>query len=296
MPTDPGDYLISYFLCLDRAILATVPFTVTDIGATLSLPTEAVAGSTIQVGWTGPNYDGDYVGIGKVGATGANQWDNFFYTEDGTPSDLLVPTEPGEYRVTYFLGQDRAILESETITVSAVKASITAPETAIGGDTIQITWDGPSYDGDYIGIGKVGATGANHWDNYRYTEDGATLDLLVPVAAGEYEISYFIGQGRDKLFATRINVTEVKARFVAPESGVAGSEFLIGWDGPDYEGDYIGIGPAGATGSAQWSSYAYTENGNPATITLPDEPGDYVIQYFIGQGRTMVGSTALTIE
>ncbi|WP_438956075.1 hypothetical protein [Cognatiyoonia sp.] len=35
-------------------------------------PSVAPLGSTIEVGWDGPGEDDDYIGIGKVGATGAD--------------------------------------------------------------------------------------------------------------------------------------------------------------------------------------------------------------------------------
>ncbi|MEJ8560334.1 VWA domain-containing protein [Yoonia sp. GPGPB17] len=296
VPTEPGDYLIQYFLGQDRAVLTTVPFTATEVTASLTLPDEAVAGSTINVGWTGPAYDGDYIGIGEVDAAGNARWDNFFYIEEGATGDLLVPMKPGDYLVQYFLGQDRAVLVTEMITVTAVKVDLTAPETAIAGSTISVGFDGPSYDGDYVGIGEVGATGNARWNGFAYTEDGTPLDILVPVMPGDYLIQYFAGQDRSTLQTVPISVTAVSAQIIAPDTAPAGSDLIVGWDGPDYDGDYIGIGLAGAERSAQWDSFGYTDNGNPLTISLPETPGDYLIRYFVGQDRTPIASRPLTLQ
>ena len=70
----------------------------------------------------------------------------------------------------------------------------------------------------------------------------------------------------------------------------------MGWTGPDYHEDYIGIGPVGATGGAQWQSWAYTRDGNPATLTVPDTPGEYVVQYFMRQDRTGIAEVPLKVE
>lgn len=296
VPTEPGDYIIQYFLGQDRSVLTTLPFTATDVSASLTLPAEAVAGSTINVSWTGPGYDGDYIGIGAVGATGNARWENFFYIEDQPSADLLVPMQPGDYVVQYFLGQDRAVLVTETITVTPLKVEITAPEIAVAGSTIPVAFDGPDYEGDYIGIGETGATGNARWQNFAYTENGAPLDILVPITAGDYLLQYFSGQDRSILQTKAITVTAVDARLVAPDSAPAGSDLIVGWDGPDYDGDYIGIGLAGAERNAQWASFAYTESGNPVTIGLPDTPGDYVIQYFAGQDRVALASRPLKID
>ena len=296
VPTEPGDYLIQYFLGQDRSVLASVPLTATEVSASVSPPAEAIAGSTITVDWTGPDYNGDYIGIGAVNASGSAQWESFHYTENGAPATLLVPIEAGDYLVQYFVGQDRSVLASKTITVSELKVSVTAPAEAVAGSTIDISYDGPNYEGDYIGIGAVGASGSAQWETFVYTRDGNPLPLLVPITAGDYEISYFSGQDRSRLFTAPMTVTRFDTQLVAPDTAATGSEFVVGWDGPDYQGDYIGIGAVDATGSARWEAFAYTESGNPVTVTLPETAGDYLIQYFTGQGRISAGSRALTIE
>ncbi len=296
MPTTPGDYVISYFLYQDRRILVTVPITLTEIGAALDLPAEAVAGSTISVGWSGPDYDRDYIGIGVAGATGSDRWQNFRYTADGNPAALLVPTTPGDYLVQYFLGQDRAILASEAITVTAPKVEIDAPSQAVAGSTISVGFEGPAHDGDYLGIGRAAAEGGDRWETFTYTNEGNPLDLLVPIGEGDYLIRYFSGQDNSVLQTMPITITAVEARLVAPPSAAAGSEIPVGWDGPDYDGDFIGVGPADADGGDRWQAFAYSEAGNPVTIQLPDTPGDYVIRYFTGQGYVPIASLPLTIE
>jgi Ca-activated chloride channel family protein len=273
-----------------------VPITLNEAGAALDLPEEAVAGSTISVGWTGPDYTNDYIGIGIAGATGSDRWENFSYTADGNPAALLIPITPGDYLVQYFLGQDRAILTTETITVTALKVEIDAPSEAVAGSTISVAFEGPAYSGDYLGIGRAASDGSDRWENFTYADAGNPLDLLVPIGEGDYLIRYFSGQDRSVLQSVPITVTAVEARLVAPPVAAAGSEIPVGWDGPDYDGDYIGIGRAGADGSDRWDAFAYTEAGNPVTIQLPDAAGDYVIQYFTGQDRVSIASLPLTIE
>ena len=296
VPTEPGNYLIQYFLGQDREILTTIPFTATEVNASLMVPTEAVAGSTINVQWTGPAYDGDYIGIGEVDASGNARWDNFFYVEDGATGHLLVPMKPGDYLVQYFLGQDRAVLTSQVLTVTPIKVDLIAPQAAVAGSTIEVGYDGPNYAGDYVGIGAADATGNARWQNFAYSENGNPLEILVPVTPGDYLVQYFSGQDRSVLKTVPITVTAVTAQIIAPDSAPAGSDLTVGWDGPDYQGDYIGIGLAGAERNAQWERFGYTDNGNPLTISLPDAPGNYVIQYFVGQDRTSISSRPLVIE
>ena len=296
MLAEPGEYVITYFQRQDRTPLTSVPITLTAVSANITAPTEAFVGSTIEIGWTGPNYDEDYIGVGRADADGANQWENWTYTREGSPLDLVMPVEPGEYLITYFQRQDRTPLTSVPISLKPVEATLQAPASAPAGSTIDVAWTGPNYSEDYLGLGRADADGANQWENWVYTREGAPAKLLVPATPGDYLIRYFVRQDRNAIAETPITVTPVEATLIVPATATPGATVEIGWTGPDYAEDYIGVGPAGATGGEQWQSWAYTRSGNPATITLPDAPGDYVVQYFIRQDRESIASATIKVE
>ena len=90
----------------------------------ITAPATAVAGSMIEVAWTGPDYDDDYIGIGRLGE---GRWDNFTYTREGNPLMLEMPPEAGEYEISYFLSQDRTQMAVVPITVTDPDYGITAP-------------------------------------------------------------------------------------------------------------------------------------------------------------------------
>ena len=296
VPITAGDYEISYFLGDGSKVLATQPITVAPATATVTAPAEVIAGATIAVDWTGPDYQSDYIGIGKADADGSARWENFAYTRDGSPIDLLIPVETGDYTITYFAAQDSTPLASTKISVQDIVASVTAPETAIAGSTIAVDWVGPDYQNDYIGIGLVGADGANQWDNFSYTRDGTPLSLLTPTEPGDYIISYFVGQDRANLASTTIALTTAEASVTAPATVAAGSTIAVDWIGPDYQNDYIGIGLVGADGSKQWENFSYTRDGTPAELLIPTVPGDYVISYFSAQDRSILASAEISVE
>ena len=296
VPTEPGAYTVTYFMRQDRTPLAEAPLTVAAVAASVSAPAEAVGGSTIDVAWTGPDYDGDYIGIGPAGADGAQRWQNWVETDAGTPARLLVPPQAGDYTITYFVRQDRTPMAETTLRVTAPAARLVAPQTADAGATIEIGGEGPAYEGDYIGIGAANATGAARWQNWVETSGGGTAELLVPPLPGDYVITYFVRQDRTPIAEVPIRVGPLDVRLEAPASAAAGSEIEVTWAGPDYDGDYIGIGRAGTTGSAQWQEWAATARGNPATLRVPDTPGDYVIRYFLRQDRTVAAEFPLAVE
>lgn len=296
MPAEPGEYLITYFQRQDRTALVSVPITLSAVAASLRAPEKATVGSAIQVEWTGPDYQEDYIGVGKVDATGGERWENWSYTRDGSPLNLTMPVTPGEYLITYFQRQDRTPLISIPITLTPVEVTLSAPNEAVAGATIKVDWTGPDYHEDYIGIGKIDATGGAQWQNWAYTRDGSPADLTVPPVPGSYLIRYFLRQNRSAVTEIPITVTAADASLIAPSTASPGSTIEIGWTGPDYHEDYIGIGPVGATGGAQWQSWAYTRDGNLATLTVPDTPGEYVVQYFMRQDRTGIAEVPLKVE
>jgi Ca-activated chloride channel family protein len=178
MPTEPGTYELRYVANQDRTVLASRVIEVVAVTASLMAPETAVAGSTIEVAWEGPDYANDFIAIARPDDNG---YENYTYTREGAALDLLMPTEPGTYELRYVANQDRTVLASRVIEVVAVTASLMAPETAVAGSTIEVAWEGPDYANDFIAIARPDDNG---YENYTYTREGAALDLLMPTEPG----------------------------------------------------------------------------------------------------------------
>nr|WP_281378280.1 VWA domain-containing protein [Yoonia ponticola] len=291
MPSEPGDYEVRYVLDQAQTVVARSQITVGDVGASLTAPDTAMAGETVSVGWTGPAYDRDYISVAQPDVAGG-QYENYTYVNEGTPLDLVMPSEAGTYEIRYIVAQGNVVLSRQTLTVNEVAANLTAPATAPMGASVTVAWTGPNYDLDYISVASVG-DGGGQYVNYTYTKDGAPLQLIMPATAGEFEIRYIQAQDSVILYSQPVTVSQVKAQLVAEQVvPVTQGEIIVGWEGPDYSRDYIGIANAGADG---YLSYAYTSSGNPVSISLPDAAGDYEIRYFMGQGGVVLGEIPLTV-
>jgi Ca-activated chloride channel family protein len=201
MPTEPGTYELRYVANQDRTVLASRVIEVVAVTASLMAPETAVAGSTIEVAWEGPDYANDFISIARPDDSG---YENYTYTREGAALDLLMPTEPGTYELRYVANQDRTVLASRVIEVTAISASLVAPETAVAGSTIKVTWEGPDYDNDFISVASPDDRG---YENYTYTREGATLDLDMPEEPGTYELRYVVNQDRTVVATRTITVT-----------------------------------------------------------------------------------------
>ncbi|MCV2894348.1 VWA domain-containing protein [Lentibacter sp. XHP0401] len=204
MPSEAGTYEVRYIVSQDNVILANRTITVKDVDASLTAPSVAPMGASVVVEWMGPDYDRDYISVARVGVDGG-QYVNYTYTESGSPLNLLMPSQAGDYEIRYILAQDNVILSREPVTVTPVDAKLTAPlSVALSAQSISVDWDGPDYSRDYISISKTGESG---YVTYAYTKAGNPLTIQLPDAAGEYEIRYVLGQNEVVLGATLLTVT-----------------------------------------------------------------------------------------
>ncbi len=283
MPTEPGDYEVRYVLSQGREVIATTMITLTDVAATVTPPAQAIAGAVVPVPWEGPDYRNDFIGVGKVG----EKYTNYTYTRNGTPAQLQMPTEPGDYEVRYVLSQGREVIATSMITLTDVAASVTPPAQAIAGAIVPVPWQGPDYRNDFIGVGKVG----EKYTNYEYTRNGTPAQLQMPTEPGDYEVRYVLSQGREVIATSMITLTDVAATVTPPAQAIAGSIIPVPWEGPDYRNDFIGVGKPGE----KYTNYTYTRNGTPAQLQMPTEPGDYEVRYVLSQGREVIATRPIAL-
>lgn len=280
LPLTPGDYELRYKNDNSARILATLPVKLTAATYAVQGPATAIAGSNVQVKWTGPNNPGDYVTIVPKGAP-VGQYTSYFYTRDANPGTLKTPAAPGDYELRYSSerGSPNPTLATTPIKLTGTTYAVSAPATTSGGSEIQVKWTGPNNPGDYVTIVPKGAP-VGTYTQYFYTRDGNPGKLKVPFAPGEYELRYSTeGQSPNPTLATiPLTIKSSTYTFTAPKQGKAGSTIQIKWTGPNNPGEYITIVKKGAP-VGSYLNYAYTRDGNPATLKLPDEPGDYELRY-----------------
>ena len=267
LPAQPGLYELRYFLNTS-AVIATKPITVTEAAVSLNAPDAAPIGSTIDVGWTGPDAVNDNIQLGPVGGT---DYVDYAYLRDGNPVQLVMPAIPGQYELRYHF-RDRETILVRPIVATEAEVSLSAPDAAPAGATIDVGWVGPAAENDNIQLGPVGGT---DYVDYAYLRDGNPVSIILPAAPGVYELRYRF-RDRETIFARPITVTAAEVSLTAPDSALAGSTIDVGWVGPNAENDNIQIGKPGEG----YLEYAYTRDGNPLALRLPSEPGIYELRYF----------------
>ncbi|WP_018718164.1 VWA domain-containing protein [Arhodomonas aquaeolei] len=293
MPPEAGTYELRYIQQEGHRILARREITVEPVEASLDAPETANVAAPVQVRWQGPDYQDDYVTVARPDAD-ARDYEGYTYTRKGNPLTLTMPPEPGTYELRYIQHEGRKVLARRDITVEAVSASLDAPETAKAAAPVQVRWQGPDYQDDYVTVARPD-DGARDYEGYTYTRDGNPLRLTMPPEAGTYELRYIQHEGRKVLARREIIVEAVEAGLDAPETAKAAEPVLVTWQGPDYQDDYVTVARPD-DGARDYEGYTYTRDGNPLRLTMPPEAGTYELRYIQHEGRKVLAQRRITVE
>ena len=133
------------------------------------------------------------------------------------------------------------------------------------------------------------------YENYTYIYEPRTYQLEAPTKAGEWELR-LMGPNSPypTLWRQSITVVPSEVELTAPENVAAGAKVEVQWSGPNNPEDYIAIGDVASDGRA-YITYAYTSQGSPLTVTAPEQPGNYLVKYFIGKSNFVLASKPLQV-
>ena len=86
------------------AVTARHPLLVTEPEATVTAPARVAPGESIEVAWSGPEDQEDFVSLALAGSPDL-EYIEWARVEDGNPSVLRAPSAPGEYELRYVDGE-----------------------------------------------------------------------------------------------------------------------------------------------------------------------------------------------
>jgi Ca-activated chloride channel family protein len=204
-PTLTGDAELRYVTGQGKKVLSRRTIRVVMPSVSVSAPSEAIAGTTVRVTWTGPNNAGDYITVVAIEIPDG-QYQNYTVTSNGSPLDLLTPIMAGGAELRYMTGQGNKVLARRPIKIVAAKVNLSAPAEGAAGAAVNITWTGPSNPGDYITV-VARSTPDGQYGDYTVTAVGSPLSVKLPKTAGDGEVRYMTGQGNKVLARIPIKVT-----------------------------------------------------------------------------------------
>lgn len=272
--------------------------------ATLAAPASAGAGASIEVKWTGPGNDQDYVDVVPRGYTQTSGEIAYFYIADAKDGAgaLRVPTTPGEYDIRYVvqLGNVREVKVTAPLTVIAAAATLTMAAKALGGEPLEVAWTGPNGAGDYIDVVPGNHTATSGEITYAWAKDGSPAKITAPGAAGAYQIRYVLEgpTGRKVLATAPLAVTASPATLNAPATATKATKVKVEWTGPKRKGDYVDLVKKGHQPASGEITYFWADRPDPSELLMPSQAGDYDIRYVLEApgGRQILARRSITVR
>lgn len=203
-PMETGDAEIRYMTGKQARVLTRRPLVVTAAAVSLEAVEQTVAGTPVQIVWTGPNNPGDYITVVPK-TTPDGQYGNYTNTAKGSPLSVAAPMRTGEAEIRYMSGQGAKVLARRPLAIDAAKISLKAPGETAAGTQVSLEWTGPNNPGDYITVvPKTAKDGVAL--GTAYTARGSPAKLTLPKESGACEIRYMSGQGNLVLARSEIQV------------------------------------------------------------------------------------------
>src|SRR5262245_6268090 len=139
LPAETGSYEIRYVMGNPRRVLATVPYEVTAIAATIEGPASVAPDARFEVAWTGPNNGGDWVTIVAAGAA-PRAYGSYVDARTGRGDDktgrrvatLRAPAKPGQYELRY-VQRGTVGIGARALEVTSAASSGTAGSASVSG-------------------------------------------------------------------------------------------------------------------------------------------------------------------
>ena len=189
-PLEAGDYEVRYMNDNEDKTIASIPVKVIATSASVQAPSEAMAGSAVEVNWSGSTSDSDYITIVEAGAD-EGAYADYIYTRDGNPLRIQTSFETGSYEVRLVNDNEDRVLARTPITLTAPQITLQAPtEVSVNAD-FEVSYTGPASERSYIAIVPAGAPENDYGSSYGYTTGASgTVVLRAPETSGSYEIRY----------------------------------------------------------------------------------------------------------
>ena len=198
--------------------------------------------------------------------------------------DVLVTGDPAWAQAAGASQVVQSMLKPEEArpAVSSVRR-FDAPASIPAGETLRFAWRGPGAKDDMIYISSLTMADARYPLRNRHdATDPSDAVLIAPAVPGDYEIRYMSYANGAVLFRQSIEIEVPEVVIDVPAEVNAGMPLAIPWSGPAATDDGLFVARPDMDASRYWMGDLYhdVEDGSPAELVAPAQPGDYEIRYY----------------
>jgi len=297
MPSQEGDYVLRYFNQSDRKLMAERPIKLVAETITITAPDEASAGTNIDLSWDAPKSAQAIINLQLADEKPNFNSRPYFYVQnkkDGSAS-MRMPSVEGNYIIRYYNQSDRKVMAERPISIASVAVSINAPDEAVAGTEIDLTWDAPKGLDSFINIHPADEKPNYNARPYVYTKKKASAVLRMPSAAGDYILRWYNRNDRKMMHERPITIIEAEISIDAPDEAIAGTEIDLTWDAPKDLNSFINIHPADEKPNYNAKPYVYTKKKASAVLRMPSTAGTYILRWYNRNDRKMMHEREITV-
>ena len=288
----PGLYELRYVLFQGARTVARQPIEVVETEVTLEGPATVLTGEEFKLSWQGRVNKRDFVTIVPMGAD-EGTYESYFTVEDFGKGVLTAPTQPGLYELRYVLNQGARTVARQPIEVLVPEVTVSGPDTALAGSSVEVSWTGSVANNDYVTIVPMGSDEGT-FGNYKTLRNETKTDLKAPSDPGIYEIRYILREGSKTLARQMIEITEPEVSVKAPSEIRAGDKLRVGWAGTVADDDYIALVPMGSEDS-EFGTYFVVRDMAENDIKAPDQTGLYELRYILREGGRVLARAPVEV-
>ena len=297
MPSQEGDYVLRYYNQSDQSMMAEQPIRLVAETIVIDAPNEASAGTVIDLTWDAPKSAQAVINLQLAGEKPNFNSRPYFYVQnkkDGT-ANMRMPSVEGDYVLRYYNQSDRKVMAESEISIKSVSVKIDAPEEAVAGTVIDLSWEAPKGLDSLINIHPADEKPNYNARPYIYTKKKDSDVLRMPSVAGDYILRWFNRNDRKIMHERPIKITEATIVINAPEEATAGTEIELNWEAPKDLDSFINIHPADKNPNYNAKPYVYTKKKDSAFLRMPSISGEYTLRWFNRNDREILYERAIKI-
>lgn len=264
--------------------------------ASVQGPASAAAVASIEVQWTGPADEGDYIAIMQPQGASAREYDYAWAKADAPKVSLDTPPQAGAWELRYISPRrDPSVLARQPVTITPAAATLDAPAQASAAGPVAVTATGPHSDRHWIGFAPKGSPAGSYLDYVRPTGTRSVVELRAPAEPGEYEIRYVLNESEQILASRPIQITPATSAIQAASEAQAGTLVKVTAKGPAGSGDWIGFAPVGSPAGTYLDYQRPSGPESQLELNAPVQPGEYEIRYVVNESEKVLHAHRIRI-
>ena len=297
LPSTAGDYVLRWYNRSDQQVVTEKPIKLVESTITLNAPDEAGAGTEIDLSWEAPKTTKARINLELVGDKPKYHSNPHLSIYDKKKEGIMrIPSTAGDYILRWYNNSDQKMITEHPIKITEQTITITAPETAIAGSEIELSWDAPKGLDSFINIHPSDEKPDYNAKTYIYTKKNSSAYMRMPSVPGDYTLRWFNRSDRKPLAETPIKLTELEITLTADDEAIAGTETEISWSAPKGLDAFINIQLADEKPSYNAKNYIYTKKNTSDYLRLPSEAGNYVLRWYNRNHRKPIAERPIKLS